>query len=214
MTGKSLGADVSVYEDATLGPGDVLGVEALAMTERAQPPGIGIARAHTATTAASCMLLVLSTPLLAIGAIGARISQQLVDYGTRRRAQLTVIHQALCRAPVFSAIDLRRLMRVAPLFEVRSRWQSPTPELQLNLPLISTQSPRYDNATCTKPITAGTPLGPPGWGGSYAGSKPRCVASHDLRSFAQARSRRDGFDLRDDIASDPLLIPLIPSDPF
>jgi len=43
----------------------------------------------------------------------------------------------------------------------------------------------YDNATCTKPITAGTPLGPPGWGGSYAGSKPRCVASHDLRSFAQ-----------------------------
>jgi len=120
MTGKSLGADISVYEDATLGPGDVLGVEALAMTERAQPPGIGIARAHTATTAASCMLLVLSTPLLAIGAVGARISQQLVEYGTRRRAQLTVIHQALCRAPVFSAIDLRRLMRVAPLFEVQT----------------------------------------------------------------------------------------------
>ena len=26
---------------------------------------------------------------------------------------------------------------------------------------------------------------PPGYGGAYAGSKPRCVASHDLRHFAQ-----------------------------
>ena len=39
-----------------------------------------------------------------------------------------------------------------------------------------------DNATCTRPIAK---LGPPGYGGAYAGSKPRCVASHDLRSFAQ-----------------------------
>lgn len=50
-----------------------------------------------------------------------------------------------------------------------------------------------DNATCITPPPA-SGLGPPGWGGAYAGSKPRCVASHDLRSFAQpdACSPRDG----------------------
>ena len=37
-----------------------------------------------------------------------------------------------------------------------------------------------DNATCVHPIPPGTKLGPPGWGGAYAGSKPRCIASHDL----------------------------------
>ena len=42
-----------------------------------------------------------------------------------------------------------------------------------------------DNSTCMRPIAPGTKLGPPGWGGAYNGSKPRCVASHDLRSFAQ-----------------------------
>jgi len=50
-----------------------------------------------------------------------------------------------------------------------------------------------DNSTCiTPPPVSG--LGPPGWGGAYAGSKPRCVASHDLRNFAQpeACSPRDG----------------------
>ena len=46
----------------------------------------------------------------------------------------------------------------------------------------------YDNATCIQPPSAangGVPLGPPGWGGAYKGSKPRCVASHDLRAAAQ-----------------------------
>ena len=35
-------------------------------------------------------------------------------------------------------------------------------------------------------IAAGERLGAPGWGGSYAGSKPRCYASHDLGPKAQA----------------------------
>mmetsp|Transcript_7561 Transcript_7561/g.21386 ORF Transcript_7561/g.21386 Transcript_7561/m.21386 type:complete len:305 (-) Transcript_7561:405-1319(-) len=42
-----------------------------------------------------------------------------------------------------------------------------------------------DNSTCVRPIVPGTPLRPPGWGGAYAGSKPRCTASHDLRPIAQ-----------------------------
>ena len=42
-----------------------------------------------------------------------------------------------------------------------------------------------DNATCIHPIAPGMRLGPPGWGGAYRGSKVRCEASHDLRSFAQ-----------------------------
>jgi len=42
-----------------------------------------------------------------------------------------------------------------------------------------------DNETCIHAIPAGKALGPPGWGGAYAGSKPRCEASHDQRSFAQ-----------------------------
>jgi len=42
-----------------------------------------------------------------------------------------------------------------------------------------------DNATCVHPPTPGEKLGPPGWGGAYAGSKPRCLASHDLMPRAQ-----------------------------
>jgi len=42
-----------------------------------------------------------------------------------------------------------------------------------------------DNSTCVHPIDPSTKLGPPGWGGAYAGSKVRCEASHDLRHFAQ-----------------------------
>ena len=43
-----------------------------------------------------------------------------------------------------------------------------------------------DNATCVHPpAKGGAPLGPPGWGGAYAGSKPRCTASHDLAPAAQ-----------------------------
>ena len=42
-----------------------------------------------------------------------------------------------------------------------------------------------DNATCVHPPKKGATLGPPGWGGSYAGSKPRCYASHDLGPKAQ-----------------------------
>ena len=42
-----------------------------------------------------------------------------------------------------------------------------------------------DNGTCIHPIAKGTRLAGPGWGGAYAGSKVRCAASHDLRSFAQ-----------------------------
>ena len=43
----------------------------------------------------------------------------------------------------------------------------------------------HDNATCVHPPPADATLGPPGWGGSYAGSKPRCHASHDLNPGAQ-----------------------------
>jgi len=42
-----------------------------------------------------------------------------------------------------------------------------------------------DNATCVHPPQAGAELGPPGWGGSYQGSKPRCIASHDMGPKAQ-----------------------------
>jgi hypothetical protein len=44
-----------------------------------------------------------------------------------------------------------------------------------------------DNSTCIKPPPTST-LKPPGWGGAYRGSKPRCVASHDLRSIAQPKA--------------------------
>ena len=37
-----------------------------------------------------------------------------------------------------------------------------------------------DNSTCLRPPAAGAALGPPGWGGAYAGTKPPCLASHDL----------------------------------
>ena len=47
-----------------------------------------------------------------------------------------------------------------------------------------------DNATCVHPIPPGTKLGPPGWGGAYAGSKPRCVASHDMGPKAQPEACR------------------------
>ena len=43
----------------------------------------------------------------------------------------------------------------------------------------------HDNASCVHPPAAGTPLGPPGWGGAYRGSKPRCYASHDRSPGAQ-----------------------------
>jgi len=42
-----------------------------------------------------------------------------------------------------------------------------------------------DNASCLHPPRAGAVLSPPGWGGAYAGSKPRCYASHDLGPQAQ-----------------------------
>ena len=42
-----------------------------------------------------------------------------------------------------------------------------------------------DNATCVHPPQPGARLGPPGWGGSYRGSKPRCYASHDRSPAAQ-----------------------------
>jgi len=42
-----------------------------------------------------------------------------------------------------------------------------------------------DNATCVHPPRPGLPIKSPGWGGSYAGSKPRCYASHDLGPKAQ-----------------------------
>ena len=42
-----------------------------------------------------------------------------------------------------------------------------------------------DNSSCVHPPPPGTKLGPPGWGGSYNGSKPRCLASHDLGRGAQ-----------------------------
>ena len=44
---------------------------------------------------------------------------------------------------------------------------------------------KEDNTTCVHPPKPGQKLGPPGWGGAYAGSKPRCMASHDLNAKAQ-----------------------------
>ena len=42
-----------------------------------------------------------------------------------------------------------------------------------------------DNATCVHPPKPGARLSRPGWGGAYAGSKPRCYASHDMGPKAQ-----------------------------
>lgn len=42
-----------------------------------------------------------------------------------------------------------------------------------------------DNSTCLHPPKQGEALRPPGWGGAYQGSKPRCTASHDLAPIAQ-----------------------------
>jgi protein glucosyltransferase len=42
-----------------------------------------------------------------------------------------------------------------------------------------------DNRTCVHPPKPGERLGPPGWGGAYRGSKPRCYASHDRSPGAQ-----------------------------
>ena len=42
-----------------------------------------------------------------------------------------------------------------------------------------------DNATCVHPPQRGARLTPPGWGGAYRGSKPRCYASHDRAPAAQ-----------------------------
>jgi len=42
-----------------------------------------------------------------------------------------------------------------------------------------------DNSTCVHPPPPNSKLAPPGWGGAYKGSKPRCYASHDLGPAAQ-----------------------------
>ena len=44
---------------------------------------------------------------------------------------------------------------------------------------------KEDNATCVHPPKPGETLSKPGWGGAYAGSKPRCYASHDMNPKAQ-----------------------------
>jgi hypothetical protein len=47
-----------------------------------------------------------------------------------------------------------------------------------------------DNTTCVHPPKPGAVLSGPGWGGSYAGSKPRCFASHDMGPKAQPEACR------------------------
>jgi len=37
-----------------------------------------------------------------------------------------------------------------------------------------------DNSSCLRPPPAGAPLSAPGWGGSWNGSHPPCLSSHDL----------------------------------
>ena len=49
---------------------------------------------------------------------------------------------------------------------------------------------KEDNATCVHPPAPGAKLSGPGWGGAYAGSKPRCLASHDLNRIAQPEAGR------------------------
>jgi len=56
----------------------------------------------------------------------------------------------------------------------------PEPNSSPSLPYYS-----QDNNTCVHEIPKEAKLGPPGWGGAYAGSKPRCLASHDLNIKAQ-----------------------------
>ena len=49
--------------------------------------------------------------------------------------------------------------------------------------------PRYithDNSTCLRPPAPGEKLGPPGWGGAWAGTHVPCLASHDLSAKEEA----------------------------
>ncbi len=46
--------------------------------------------------------------------------------------------------------------------------------------MIETRYVTQDNASCLRPPQPGAVLGPPGWGGAYAGSHSPCLASHDL----------------------------------
>ena len=55
-----------------------------------------------------------------------------------------------------------------------------------------------DNATCLRPPPAGMALGPPGWGGAWAGSHVPCLGAHDLSAAEEKgacepeRARRGG----------------------
>ena len=59
-----------------------------------------------------------------------------------------------------------------------------------------------DNATCLRPPPAGMALGPPGWGGAWAGSHVPCLGAHDLSAAEEkgaceperARKGGDGPD--------------------
>ena len=118
-----IGYDVAVYDDATLGAGCVFGVEAMArlemhpLTERSGY----VPRLHTATTAERCVMLVLPhATLRAWGRDGRKLASQLEELGTRPRAELCFVQQALARTPIFATQQHPRLVALAHHFTVRT----------------------------------------------------------------------------------------------
>ena len=149
QTGKALGLDVGIYEDATLGPGGVFGIETLALitnvsssTEggdlgRPASPATPATPASSATsgspgstaggaggmlrahTATSIEAAVLLVLPEALLAQSRRIYEQLIQFQTARRAEIILCQQALARAPVFSEIAPRRLAPLAQTLRMR-----------------------------------------------------------------------------------------------
>jgi CRP-like cAMP-binding protein len=117
--GRYVGYDCSIYADALLGPGSVLGVEALGQSEPGDPACV-LPRQHTATTFTQTTVLVLPTHLVRTLVMPhAKLAHELSALGTQRRAELTVIQQGLPRVPIFSSLQPGKLISLAKFFTVR-----------------------------------------------------------------------------------------------
>ena len=150
QTGKALGLDAGIYEDSTLGPGSVFGIETLALITNVSTEGGDQGKPASATpatpatpassassgspgstaggaggmlrahTATSIEAAVLLVLPEALLAQSRRIYEQLIQFQTARRAEIMLCQQALVRAPVFSEIAPRRLVPLAQTFRMRA----------------------------------------------------------------------------------------------
>ena len=123
--GRSIGYDVSVYEDALLGPPSIFGTESLAQLTYLAPSAAESSKykylpyLHTATTVeAHTTLLVLPHSLLNVPRDDGQppLATQLEEYGTRRRAELCLQQMALARTPIFASQAHLRLVQLSQHF--------------------------------------------------------------------------------------------------